>query len=214
MSESEAREAGDRFQAFVERHPLMAKAISDDVFDAISDGLGAVAAGKIVVHLPAWTMLGGLRFLARRAPSLLGPEGPAASDRMSLDEKLMLGLDLREVGLAEDWEAFVPAAQERLRLACADRKLGQALRTSVEKLVKQLESDLLEANQLAFQVVYEHAIEQFLGTTPLPTGLREGHPFRLQASDLLDAAKVRAYAKALEEDGQAEAARHVRNTRQ
>ncbi len=208
-SEDEEREAGERFEAFIERHPLMAKAISDHVFDEISEGLGAVAGGKVVVRLPAWTMLGGLRFLARRAPSLLNPDGLAVSDRMSRDKKLMLGLELREVGLDEDWDAFVPAAQEQLRLACADRRLGRALRAALEELIEQLETDLLEANQVAFQVVYEHAIEHLLGTAPLPTGLSKDHPFRLDPSDLLREAKIRAYAKALERDGQAEAARHV-----
>jgi len=199
----------EEFPAFFDRHPLMAKAISDDVLDAISEALDAVAGGKVALRLPAWTMLGGLRYLAENVPHLLLSDHPTASKRLTHDEKLLLGLDLREVGLEEDWEVFVPAAQECLRQACSGRHVSGALRASLEALAEQLGTALLEANQLAFQIVYQSAIGRLLATDPVPTGLPPGDPFCLSPLDLLDEARMRAYGEALKASRQKEAARHV-----
>jgi len=199
----------EEFPAFLDRHPLMARAISDDVLDAISEALDAVAGGKVALRLPAWTMLGGLRYLAENVSHLFLSEHSPASGSLTDDEKLLLGFDLREVGLEEDWEVFVPAAQECLRQACSDPEVSRALRVSLEALAEQLGTALLEANRLAFQIVYQEAIGQMLTTDPVTTGLPPGDPFNLSPLDLLDEERMRAYSRALKASGQEKAALRV-----
>lgn len=209
LSEEEEDEAQWEFESFLRRHPLMAKALSDDAFDAMAEALKAVARGDVALHPPAWVAIGGLSHLAAHAPEYLRPEPVKPGDRESRDHALLLGLDLREVGLEYDWEVFVPAVQSALSRAASLPKVSRKMKASLEELVEQLGSDLLEANRLAFQICYMEVISQLVLEDPMPTGLPPGNAFRLVFEDLVSRSRMEAYAEALRESGLEEAADHV-----
>jgi hypothetical protein len=201
--EEEYRAWQEKYAEFLGRHPLMDRLMSTEILDDAREALEAVRSGKINLRLPAWTMLGGLRYLLQ-ATVALGYPRPSA--RLSRADKAHLASELEKVAWELDAGVFIPKALEALDGLVDSQGVPGTLSGSVRGLIRCLRAYPLEAQRFAFKTVYERALLTLIDTHPYPTGV----DLELDALDFLDEERMLDYADALEADGQAEAAEHVR----
>jgi len=202
----EEREAwSDRLRAAARKYPFVDRMLSETLLDKVSGALEAVRKGEIHFGMPAWAFVNTLRALRPDTLVDLCTTGRALSAR----ERQALTDSFLNAAYA-DWEPVSTMAQAALE-AYASRAASEPLRHAAKCLADHLSDFALAVQRLAYLTAHHVAFSELLEEDPLPTGLPEGNPFRLELTDVHDDVKLRVYADELERTGQKKAADHVRS---
>jgi hypothetical protein len=198
----------ERLEEVLRRYPFLDSALSERVHELIGEALDAVLEGTIQLKLPAWAFLSVLRYLAATEPEPLADLLDERRGRLAEREGLSLLMGFEEA-VMDDRVPVVTLAGAALREFAASESVPEGLRESVLSLAGYLGFLTLQAGWVAFMTVYQRALCTLLDSESWETGLPEGHAFRFGPGDVADDGKLRAYAAALQEASQEDAAQHV-----